>query len=308
MERLAMAGRWFRLYDDVINDPKVMRISIEMRWRWIELLCCASKNDGKIPSQQDLAFMLRVKPQQTSVILTELVHAGLVDRKDGGYAPHNWDRRQWKSDVKDPTAAERKRRQRQRERDISVTSRRDDRDGAVPVSRPDTEQSQKQNGTDDDGGDEELTPAKRPRVNDQAQKLAERLLVIAGHHLDFRPPGWFGAPLRVQVWLDRGWQPEIIEAAVKAGVARKPGQVASSVQYFERSIAEEHARQAAPLPNIVHKPQENVYVAQKNQHARPESLGEVASRLADSRIGFGPRPSGLRDLEGGAALWPLSQG
>ena len=118
----------------------------------------------------------------------------------------------------------------------------------VPPSRPDTEQSQRQNRTDDSGGDETPAPAKRLLISDEAHKLAERLLVIAGHNPDFWPPGWLGAPLRVQGWLDQGWQPEIIEVAVKAGVARKPGQLAGSVQYFQRSIAEAQARQAAPLP------------------------------------------------------------
>jgi hypothetical protein len=307
MERLAMAGRWFRLYDDVINDPKVMRLSVETRWRWIEVLCCASKNDGRIPGPNDLAFMLRVKPQRASMIITELVHAGLVDEKDGRYLPHNWDGRQWKSDVKDPTATERKRRQRDRVRDVTVTSRHDNRDATVPPSRPDTEQSQRQNRTDDSGGDGTPGPAKRPLISDEAVKVAERLLVIAGHDPNVRPPGWFGAPLRVQAWLDRGWQPEIIEAAVKAGVARKPGQPAGSVQYFERSVAEEHARQAAPLPNVVVKPQETIHVKAAHR-ARSESLGNVANRLVEAGIDFGPRPTGLRDPKGGAAPEPVSQG
>jgi hypothetical protein len=28
-------SRWFGMYDDVINDPKVMRLSEAMRWHWV---------------------------------------------------------------------------------------------------------------------------------------------------------------------------------------------------------------------------------------------------------------------------------
>ena len=57
--------------------------------------------------------------------------------------------------------------------------------------------------------------------------------------------------MRVQTWLTGGWSPEIITAAVRGVVARqKTGDPPASVQFFEKAIAEEIARQAAPLPQI----------------------------------------------------------
>ena len=38
-------SRWFRFYDDAINDPKVLKLSDRMHRVWIGLLCIASKND-----------------------------------------------------------------------------------------------------------------------------------------------------------------------------------------------------------------------------------------------------------------------
>jgi hypothetical protein len=39
-------SRLFGMYDDVISDPKVMRLSEAMRYHWVAVLCSASKNDG----------------------------------------------------------------------------------------------------------------------------------------------------------------------------------------------------------------------------------------------------------------------
>ena len=94
-----MNNAWFRMYGDVINDPKVMRLPEAMRWHWVSVLCVASKNDGMLPSATDLAFQLRTTAQRVAAIVAELVAAGLVDKLEGGgFKPHNWDGRQYKSD------------------------------------------------------------------------------------------------------------------------------------------------------------------------------------------------------------------
>src|SRR6185312_13417985 len=84
-------------------------------------------------------------------------------------------------------------------------------------------------------------------VTPEAMNLAEKLLVLAGHDPKFWPPGWCGAPMRVQTWLSQGWRAGIIIAAVTSAAARKTGPPAETVQYFEKAIAAEVARQAAPL-------------------------------------------------------------
>lgn len=94
-----MTNPWFRMYGDVINDPKVMGLPEAMRWHWVAMLCVASKTDGILPPAADLAFMLRLKLQQAAAIVTELHAGGLLDKIEGGFAPHNWNGRQYKSDV-----------------------------------------------------------------------------------------------------------------------------------------------------------------------------------------------------------------
>jgi hypothetical protein len=71
-----------------------------------------------------MAFKLRMKPQQVAVVIAELCDAGLIDRVDDLFVPHNWERRQYKSDT-DTTAAERSKRYREKHRDGNAPVTRD---------------------------------------------------------------------------------------------------------------------------------------------------------------------------------------
>lgn len=134
-------SRWFRFYDEAMNDPKIILLPDAMKWAWVVMLCVASQNDGKIPSVDIAAAYLRVKKHKAAEVITILATAGLLDKVEGGYfAPHNWSKRQYKSDV-DPTNAERQKRYRDRHK--AVTSResnalRNGRDN-VTAKRPESE-------------------------------------------------------------------------------------------------------------------------------------------------------------------------
>lgn len=110
-------SRWFRFYDDTINDPKVLKLSDKSYRIWIGVLCAASKNNGEIPLFDDLAIMLRMKPEKLQPEIEKLIAAELIDHDDGGMKPHNWDKRQFKSDV----STERVKRFRNAERNVSET-------------------------------------------------------------------------------------------------------------------------------------------------------------------------------------------
>ena len=49
-------SRWFRFYDEALDDPKVQRLAPHLFKTWINLLCLASKEDGTMPSNDDIAF------------------------------------------------------------------------------------------------------------------------------------------------------------------------------------------------------------------------------------------------------------
>jgi len=110
--------RWLRLYDDTINDPKVLKLPEAMRWHWIAMLCVASKYEGSLPALDDIAIQLRVTPAKATEIISALVKAGLLDKTETGFAPHNWNGRQYKSDV----STNRVKRFRNAKRNVSETA------------------------------------------------------------------------------------------------------------------------------------------------------------------------------------------
>jgi hypothetical protein len=138
-------SRWFRLDDDVINDPKILRLPEAMRWIWVAFLCIASKNGGILPVIEIVAISLRVKPSKAAEYLTKLVMAGLIDHTETGYVPHNWNARQFKSDTVDATAAERMRRYR--------ALRRNARNGDGPVTVPTDREQNTERKKDSDRAD-----------------------------------------------------------------------------------------------------------------------------------------------------------
>ena len=113
--------RWFRVYDDLIDDPKVQRLAPPLLKALINLWCLTSANGGTLPRIDEIAFKLRMKPQKAQRVLDALKANGLFEEDEKGTHPHNWTGRQHKSDVEDPTVAERMRRHRNRRRNDSVT-------------------------------------------------------------------------------------------------------------------------------------------------------------------------------------------
>ena len=108
------AGRWFRLYEEVVDDPKVQRLPAPVFKAWINLLCATSRNGGAI-RRDDAPFILRVDPVTANSRVHDLIAGGVFEDHDGVLVPHNWNGRQFKSD----SSAERMKRHRQRHRDVA---------------------------------------------------------------------------------------------------------------------------------------------------------------------------------------------
>lgn len=92
-------SRWFRFYGEALNDHKVQTLSPDLFKTWVNLLCAASLNEGVLPPAERLSFELRVSAHEMQTRLDELILLGLLDiRADKRLEPHNWEKRQWKSD------------------------------------------------------------------------------------------------------------------------------------------------------------------------------------------------------------------
>ena len=42
-------ARWFRMYAEVVDDPKVQRLSPALFRAWVNVLCLAASNGGVVP-------------------------------------------------------------------------------------------------------------------------------------------------------------------------------------------------------------------------------------------------------------------
>lgn len=95
-------SRWWRAYDDALHDPKVQGLPPTLFKFWFNLLCVASKYGGLIPPLDELKTVLRARSDHVEAYLKELLKRGLVDEIDGRLEPHNWRKRQYKSDLSTP--------------------------------------------------------------------------------------------------------------------------------------------------------------------------------------------------------------
>lgn len=98
---------WFRFYDEALDDPKVQSLPPELFKTWVNLLCLASRHEGKIPSVEICAFALRIDVDAAATVLSRLADGGLLDTRQGGangshHAIHGWEKRQYKSDSSTP--------------------------------------------------------------------------------------------------------------------------------------------------------------------------------------------------------------
>jgi hypothetical protein len=215
---------WFRFYNDAINDPKVLRLSDKMFRAWVGLLCAASKSDGII-QKEDIAILLRVSERGAKSIIDDLIDRNLLEDRGDVVTPHNWFARQYKSDVADPTAAERQKRYRKSRN----ADRNADRNATVTVTatRTDTETEQK---------------------IDSGEVHKDFLAVCC---TDTDDPTLFGSQYGIQAMLARGFSRETILAGAVNGMrgkARPP-----NWNYFAKCIESENEQRSSPakkeIPN-----------------------------------------------------------
>lgn len=112
-------SRWWRAYDEAVDDPKLCLLTDKQHRAWFNLCCITSQNGGRLPSLAAIAFKLRTTPDKARSIVAELTALGLIDLDDetGTSAPHNWSRRQFQSD----TSTERVKRFRKQVGNVSET-------------------------------------------------------------------------------------------------------------------------------------------------------------------------------------------
>lgn len=125
-------GGWFRFYNDALDNPKVQKLPGELFKFWTNVLCLASKLNGKLPDPSEIAFRLRMSEHDTEVQISALIERDLIELAtiDGDriMAPKGWAVRQPRRDKS------RDRMRKFRRRKNTVTPGDASRDGNVPIS------------------------------------------------------------------------------------------------------------------------------------------------------------------------------
>ena len=255
-------SRWWRAYDDAASDPKLGLLSDELHRAWFNLMCIASANDGEFPPIKQIAYTLRVKPERAAAIMAELHSAGLLDKTETGFAPHNWNKRQYKADVTDPTASERMKRYR--------SNKRNDRNATVTQLRPETE-------------------ADTETETESEKKETREAALDDGWPSDFRVQFW-------EAWPNKVGKPKAmneLERLRRRGVPWLP--IMDGLHRYKRTKPPD--RPWLNPATFLHQERFNDQPAEV-AIGKSESLASVAKRQADAGISFGPRPTGLRLVEG----------
>ena len=110
-----MAGNyWVKLYQEILDDPKIGRLRVSLKWRFVECLLVAGENgeDGLLPETADMAWRLRADAEMLETDLTELGAGGLLDMVDG-----RWRVTKFKTRQEPSKAALRMRRYRERKKE-----------------------------------------------------------------------------------------------------------------------------------------------------------------------------------------------
>lgn len=94
-------SRWFRMYNEALDDPKVQSLNGNDFKGWVNILLLACRHEGILPPLDDIAFALRINSNAASKLMKKLEGHGLIeliDTDDAYGKPHGWDKRQFKSD------------------------------------------------------------------------------------------------------------------------------------------------------------------------------------------------------------------
>lgn len=149
-------SHWWRAHDEAVDDPKLQLIPDSLFRAWFNVMCLCSANEGVLPPVDQVAFKLRMTQAKASKVVDELVDVKLLDLVDGKFQPHNWNERQFKSDVTDPTNAERQKRYRKRH---AVTENVTEKSVTVTPPREQIADTERKKGSEPNGSGAHAPPS-----------------------------------------------------------------------------------------------------------------------------------------------------
>jgi DnaD/phage-associated family protein len=106
---------WMKLFYEILDDPKVGRLTDHLRWRMVELFLIAGEcdQDGILPDIDDIAWRVRSTPEEVSLTLEQLEKVEIVTFGPGGWKVTNFSKRNQRVTPADRMKASRERKHRQ---------------------------------------------------------------------------------------------------------------------------------------------------------------------------------------------------
>lgn len=82
-----MADYWMKLYIEILDDPKMATLPDRVWRRVIELFLVAKRlgKEGHLPDTRQVAWMLRMSPDELEADMAQIVHTGIIEREVNGW-------------------------------------------------------------------------------------------------------------------------------------------------------------------------------------------------------------------------------
>lgn len=93
--------KWFRFYTEIIDDPKMRKLTGEEFRLFTYLLAIAAEEEkgGLIPyGEEDIAWKLRAPQELVTQTIEKCIELRILEKNGTGWRFINWDKRQFRSD------------------------------------------------------------------------------------------------------------------------------------------------------------------------------------------------------------------
>ena len=136
---------WIKLYHEILDDPKMGKMTDRLWRRTIELFLIAGDENGSdktgiLPSISDMAWRLRLTEEELETDLADLASYGIVHKSDDRWVVSNFNKRQ----APMPKDEYMRRLRKERQRDVFVTNELPDSYQSVTRSNAEEEEEREE--------------------------------------------------------------------------------------------------------------------------------------------------------------------
>lgn len=88
---------WIKIFTEIVHDPKIQRLPVYLRWRFVELCCLAGEHGhgGALQPVEEMAWVLRSSTDEVVKSLRSLAEIGVVqESQPGNWMVVNFEKRQ----------------------------------------------------------------------------------------------------------------------------------------------------------------------------------------------------------------------